>query len=107
MSDYDWKTPMRASDQGTGDDGLALGPRTDGLRGQAAATVHADGRITILCMPDAGCFPAHATISAADADEFVRVVWARRLAAIEQYRGTEATKIKALLGIDRKDTTTP
>jgi hypothetical protein len=28
------------------------------------------------------------------------------MAAIEQYKGTEATKIKALLGIDRKDTTT-
>jgi hypothetical protein len=97
MSDYDWKTEMRASDPGTRTDGLALGARTDGLHGQAAARVHVDRRVTLVCMPDAGCFPADATISAEDADRLIRVIWAQRLAAIEQYRGTEATKIKAIL----------
>jgi hypothetical protein len=103
MSRYDWKTEMRASDQGTGDDGLALGPRDDELLGQAAATVHADGRITILCMPDAGCFSSSATISAEDADRLVRVIWAQRLAAIERYQGTEATKIKNILRTGQPD----
>jgi hypothetical protein len=97
---HDWKTPMRRLDD-------VEARRADHLEGQAAARVHADGRVTITAMPDANCFYTTVTISAADADEFVRVVWAQRLAAIEQYRGTEATKIKALLGIDRKDTTTP
>lgn len=58
---YDWKTEMRAG-QGSG-----APARTDGLAGQAAAIVHEDGRVTLTCMPDVGCFPADATISAEDA----------------------------------------
>lgn len=87
---FDWKTDMRRLDEYE-----ARG--ADLLGGQAAATVHHDRRITLQCMPDAGCFPAAATISAEDADRLVKVIWAERFAAIEQYMGTEATKIKNIL----------
>lgn len=90
MSDYVWKTEMRRLDD---HEARAV----DFLGGQAAATVHSDRRITFYCMPDAYRVPAAATISAEDADRLVRVIWAERLAAIERYQGTEATKIKAIL----------
>lgn len=79
MSHYDWKTEMRASDRGTGPDGLTLGPRTDKLHGQAAAIFHDDGRVTLTVMPDAGCFPAQATISADDARQLRRILTGRDL----------------------------
>jgi hypothetical protein len=91
VSRYDWSTPMRRVA------GEPEARAADRLAGQAAAIVHPDGRVTLVCMPDAGCFPADATISADDADRFVQLIWAQRLAAIEQYKGTEASKIKEIL----------
>lgn len=57
MSTYDWVTPMRATDP----------PRTDKLIGQAGAVRHEDGRLTLVVMPDRGCFSSSVTISAEDA----------------------------------------
>jgi hypothetical protein len=90
VSTHDWMTPMRRLDEHEA-------RQADRLAGQAAADVHDDGRVTITAMPDANCFFTTVTISAADADAFVRVIWAQRLAAVERYLGTEATRIKAIL----------
>lgn len=88
MSRYDWMTPMRKLDHSTGADGLPVDPRADRLAGQAAATVYEDGRVTLVCMPDAGCFPADATISADDARQLAAAIIRR--SGVQRCRNCES-----------------
>jgi hypothetical protein len=72
MSKYDWRTDMRASGyagdyKGVTSEALKAARVVDRLRGQAAATLHEDGRVTLHTMNDPQTFSASATISAEDA----------------------------------------